>query len=376
MSEGLQREVRFTRLHFVMRLTRSAEVDKRRIFSTTERCVHTERMGLESMRIVTGCKTPEQFVAVFHRFCDAKTCFIPTSDTRPVGSALAFSLRLADGTPMLRGTCVVKAAWPTKENAFKRPGVQLEIDKLSTESEPLYEQLLSQKTVVTPASDGVVEEVKPVTTNQHVPRDKAIDLILKQGNAPAIKIPMKPIALPDRKATEQIAKLDRAERAPTEQDAGTPTVQMEPLQMEKRAAGSAIVLPANPLSEIDDTALDEMLGCTLADDGEPLPDDDLAIPVAPRDAIATVLGVAPLAKVKTKPKTKTAPFPVLRADSVPIAIANDGTAPLAFASRPPAAPSMFRLRAMTGDERFWYLCALGAALFVATLVLMTTLVFA
>ena len=357
-----------------MSLTRSAEVDKRRIFSTSERCVHTERMGLESMRIVTGCKTPEQFVAVFHRFCDAKTCFIPTTDTRPVGSALAFTLRLADGTPMLSGTCVVKAAWPTKENAFKRPGVQLQIDQLSTDSEALYEHLLSQKTAL---SDGVVEAVKSATTNQHVPRDKAIDLILKQGNAPAIKIPMKPAALPDRMATEQIVRLDRAERAPTEQDAGTPTVQMEPLQMEKRAAGSAIVLPANPLFEVDDSALDALLGCTLADDGAPPPeDDDLAIPVAPRDPIATVLGIAPLEKVKTKPKTRTAPLPVVLREAVPISMRSTGTAPLVLAHRPPATPSMFQLRPMTGEERFWYLCALGAALFVAALVLMTTLVFA
>jgi hypothetical protein len=329
----LQRETRFTADHFVMALTRSAGVDKRRIFSTSERCAHTERMGLESMRIVTGCKTPAQFVAVFHRFCDAKTCFIPTTDTRPVGSALAFSLRLADGTPMLHGTCVVKAAWPTKENAFKRPGVQLEIEKLSEDCEVLYEHLLSQKTQVTPP--------------------------------PAVRIP-------ERKATEQIVQLDRAERAPTEQDSAAPTIQMAPL--ERRTPGSAIVLPANPLSEIDDSALDAMLGCTLADDGTPLPDeDDLAIPVASRDVIATMLGMPPLAKVKTK--TKTAPMPVvLRDDAVPVFAERGGTAPLVLQQRAPA--EMFRLRAMTGEERFWYLCALGAALFVAALVLMTTLVFA
>jgi hypothetical protein len=205
--------------------------------------------------------------------------------------------------------------------------------------------------VVTPVSDGVVEQVTPTTTNQHVPRDKAIDLILKQGNAPAIKIPMKPVPIPDRKATEQIAKLDRAERAQTEQDSATPTVQMEPLQTEKRAAGSAIVLPANPLSEIEDSALDAMLGCTLADDGEPLTEEELSIPVedapSPRDSIATVLGVAPLEKVKTqgtpRVKSKTSPFPVVlrAADAVPISIpTSGGTAPLVLQHRPPAARSM------------------------------------
>ncbi|MBA3504126.1 MAG: hypothetical protein M4D80_36485 [Myxococcota bacterium] len=272
-------------------------------------------MARESMRIVTGCRTPAQFVAVFERFCDAKTCFIPTTDTRPVGSALSFTLRLADGTPMLSGTCVVKATWSTRDNAFKRPGVQLEIDKLSSDSEALFEQMLSRKT-----------------------------------------IPMKrPV---ERKSTERIVKLDPAK---------------------KRAPGSAFVLPASPLANVDDSALDAMLGCTLADDGEPLPEDDLAIPgTPPPRVLATVLGVAPLEKVKTKPKTKTVPMPViLRSDAVPFSITQTGgTAPLAFAMRPPAEPSMIRLHAMTGEERFWYLCALGAALFIALLVLATTFVFA
>jgi hypothetical protein len=332
-----------------MPLTRSAKVDKRRIFSTSERCVHTERMALESMRIVTGCRTPAQFVAVFQRFCDAKTCFIPTTDTRPVGSALAFTLRLADGTPMLTGTCVVKAAWPNRDNAFKRPGVQLQIDKLSSDSEALFEQMLAQKTAA--KSDGVVEKAA-----------RAV-----------VTIPMKK---PDRKATEQIVTLDRAERAPTEQDVAMPTVQMAPLRVEKRAPGSAFVLPANPLSNVEDSALDAMLGCTFDED------DDLAIPVAdrtppPREVPATMLGVAPLEKVKTKPKTKTAPMPVILRDAVPFSITKTGhTARLAFDPRPPAAHSLFQLRAMTAEERFWYLFALGAALFVAVLVLATTFVFA
>ena len=134
-------------------------------------------MGLESMRIVTGCKTPEQFVAAFHRFCDTTTCFIPTPDTRPIGSALAFSLRLADGTPMLRGTCVVKDVWKTKDNPFKRPGVQLEIQKLSEDSAVLFDFLLAQKTAKGELPDGAVQAVLPASTNQHLPRERAVALI-------------------------------------------------------------------------------------------------------------------------------------------------------------------------------------------------------
>ena len=310
-----------------MRLTQLRVVDKFLIFSTSTRRVQTERMALESMRIVTGCKTPEQFVAAFYRFCDAKTCFIPGVDLRPVGTALALSLRLADGTPMLRGTCVVKAAWATKDNPFERPGVQLEIVKLGAESAALFEYLLSQKTVVERA-------------------------------AKVIRIPTKPPPIPDA-----------AKRSAATADDDNPT---QPVVT--RRPGSPIVLPANPLSDLDDGALDAMLGCTLVEEA-----DDLAIPVdepAPlpqppaHDPIAILLGMAPL-------KKSTAPMPVaLRTDAIPQAVAGTGTQPLAFASRPPATRSMFNLHAMTGEERFWFLCTIGAAVLVAAIVLASAFVFA
>ena len=303
------------------------------------------RSKLESMRVVTGCKTAEHFVAVFHRFCDATTCFIPTTETRPVGSRLAFSLRLEDGTPMLRGACVVKQAWTTADNKFKRPGVQLEITKLASECHATFEQMLAMK------SNGVVATARNETTNQHVPRGKAIELILRQGNAPAVV----------RKPAE-----DKFDNIPTVR-VGTPELIQddEPrttktaLPAESRAPGSAIVLPANPLMDIDDKALDEFFAaCTVADDGEAL-DDDLSIPVLPpppqREPIATLLGVAPLRM----------PTPL------PLAIGPDGTRPLALPTRTPA--SRFRLHAMTAEERTWFLYAIGAALLVAAIVLASAL---
>ena len=326
-------------------------------------------MALESMRIVTGCKTPEQFVAAFHRFCDGKTCFVPSADTRPIGRALAFSLRLADGTPMLRGTCVVKAAWTTKANPFKRPGVLLEIEKLGAESEALFEYLLSQKTAVVGRSAGVVEAVRSATTNQHVPRDQAIDSILEQGNARVVRIPMKPPPLPD--AARNVATDDDNPTEPlavtrATADSATPTVKLPRLQdlTETRTPGSAFVLPANPLSDLDDDALDAMLGCTLDVD----PDEPAPLPVLPAHDPIALLGAAL--------KKATPPIPVvLRSEAVPQPVAGTGTQPLAFETRPPAARSMFDLRAMTSEERFWFLCAIGAALLVAAIVLASGFVF-
>ena len=299
-------------------------------------------MGLQSMRIVTGCRTPEQFVAAFHRFCDATTCFIPTPDTRPVGSALAFSLRLADGTPMLRGTCVVKDVWKTKDNPFKRPGVQLEIQKLSEDSAVLFDFLLAQKTAKGELPDGAVQAVLPASTNQHLPRERAVALIPPP-------------------------------RAQTDSEDTTPTVQMAPLELpppplpppsETRTPGSNIVLPANPLSEVDERALDQFLGgMTATPDVEA--EDDLAVPIEnvaefSRERMRTILGVAPLKKP----------------EAVPLPVQTGGTKPLALATRPPAERSMFRMHAMTNEERYWVMCALGAALLVAAIVLASAFVFA
>lgn len=231
----------------------------------------------EAMRIVTGCTSVEQFISVFHRFCDARTCFIPCVEIRPVGSRLQFSLRLADGTPMLRGSCIVRDAWATSANPFKRPGVQLELRKLTTDSTAVFEKLLAQRTAVGTRPRGLTE-------------------------APPITAAAAPSPSP-----------------PPPVEIATPTVRMAPLQYltESRTPGSAYVLPANPLSDFDDAAIEAFLACTVTGDRDdaPLldPDDVLAIPRAPvvaeandterhaapaRDPIATLLGVAPIAIVR------------------------------------------------------------------------------
>jgi hypothetical protein len=93
------------------------------------------------MRIVTKFTTVEDFVQSFARFCADASCFIPSAQAKRVGVETAFSIRLADGTPMLRGLCVVLESWATPENPFGRPGVQLGIRKLTPESKLMFQQL-------------------------------------------------------------------------------------------------------------------------------------------------------------------------------------------------------------------------------------------
>src|SRR4051812_2372200 len=85
------------------------------------------------MRIVTRFTTVEDFVQSFARFCADGSCFIPSAHAKQVGVETAFSIRLADGTPMLRGMCVVRESWSTAENPYGRPGVELGIRKLTPE---------------------------------------------------------------------------------------------------------------------------------------------------------------------------------------------------------------------------------------------------
>ena len=48
-----------------------------------------EHQKLDQLRIVTRCTTREQFVFAYRRFCTPTSCFIPSSDLKPVGTIAA-----------------------------------------------------------------------------------------------------------------------------------------------------------------------------------------------------------------------------------------------------------------------------------------------
>jgi hypothetical protein len=103
-----------------------------------------KRMGTISamvMQIVTKFTTADEFVVSFARFCSESSCFIPSAIAKQTGIETGFSIRLADGTQMLRGSCVVLESFETGDNPFKRPGVQLRIRKLTPESKALFYRL-------------------------------------------------------------------------------------------------------------------------------------------------------------------------------------------------------------------------------------------
>ncbi len=134
----------------------------------------------------------KQFVEAFFRTCDAESIFVSTLATRPAGLETAFSVDLAGGQPVLRGLGIVLASWSTTQNRFKRPGVQLKIERLTADSEKVFAELMRA-------------------------RDAA------RAGAPRLALPQEP---PAREI------------------------------FDARAAGGEDVLPANPLAELSDASLD------------------------------------------------------------------------------------------------------------------------
>jgi len=116
------------------------------------------------MRVDTRFTTSEQFISSYHQMCTATTCFIPTHDGKHVGVESGFSIRLADGTPMLRGQCVVEELWTTGANPFKRAGVLLGIRSLTLDSRHVYQQLQLARLATVPAaaSFGIVPAIDTI----------------------------------------------------------------------------------------------------------------------------------------------------------------------------------------------------------------------
>src|SRR5579862_5329099 len=97
---------------------------------------------VKGLRIATRCESMDEFISAFHKNVDEESFFIATRDSRPIGLESPFAIELADGTPALRGRCVVKQVWKDGSNPFKHPGLLLGIRRLTASSLTVFEQLL------------------------------------------------------------------------------------------------------------------------------------------------------------------------------------------------------------------------------------------
>ncbi len=234
----------------------------------------------KALCVATRCTTTEQFVATFHRFCDEKSFFVATLNSRPVGLETPFAIQLANRTPVLRGLCVVLAAWTTPDNVYKRPGIRLGIKRLTPESEIVFEMLQEARTagpIDAAAAEGdatVSEAPVPIALPAVSTAPKPAPLPLRVPMVPirSIAVPVKatPVELPNE-------AID------------TPSPLPSPSPQPERTPGGDLVLPANPLMNLSDESLEGFVDCTLyeetatffraPEDGED--DDDVAPPPVP-----------------------------------------------------------------------------------------------
>ncbi|HEY4244534.1 MAG TPA: hypothetical protein VGM88_32190 [Kofleriaceae bacterium] len=221
---------------------------------------------------MTRFPTAAEFVDGFGRYCTDTTCFIPTTERKTPGIETGFSIRLSDGTPVLRGLCVVLDSWSASESPFKRAGVNLGIRSITPESREVFERLQAARDT----------------------RASAMPIAVMAGNEVAA-----------RAVATTPASTAKPPPVPPPRDDLKPTVEMAPL-----FAAESIV-PANPLTDISDAALADFIDCMMYEDPVPTEEMDrghtapvvmvpvsapapIALPPPGREAIATILGVQPL----------------------------------------------------------------------------------
>jgi hypothetical protein len=243
----------------------------------------------KGMCIATRCTTVDQFVDMFHRFVDEDSFFVSTVNTRPPGLETSFSVQLADGTPVLRGLCVVLQAWTTATSPFKTPGVRLGIKRLTANSMPVFERLLVTRSRPTPpptAPSLASGTGAPPTGSGTEPAAAGF-----RDNSPTTLLPS-PI------------KAEAAASATTEADAGKTTAEAgSERPQETRTPGSDLVLPANPLMNLSDASLQGYVDCTLYEEtGTFFPVDDDGSPIEellPPPSPPPVLAPRPVGRLST-----------------------------------------------------------------------------
>lgn len=176
--------------------------------------VSTQEKKTKGMCIATRCTSVEQFIQMFHRFVDQDSFFVSTLNTRPPGLETSFSVQLVDGTPVLKGLCVVLQAWTDANNAFKTPGVRLGIKRLTANSMLVFEQLLVTRSAPKPPTTIAVGAGTPTVSAAPKPVAPIATKPLGSPAKPAVSVP-KVITPLSGAVPRPIAKSPFAETAPT-----------------------------------------------------------------------------------------------------------------------------------------------------------------
>ncbi len=331
----------------------------------------------KALCVSTRCTSVDQFVATFYRFCEDDTFFIATLSQRPVGLDTAFSIQLADKTPVLRGDCTVIEAWSTPINRFGRPGVRLAMKRLTAESRLVLQRLQDAAAAAPTGSLVPTAEIPPtppptppsrpmipraptvpprpaVTTTQPLPSISIPERAAPTTPPPRPVTPVPSIARgtlqtspitettppePPKSPLSTLAKTLEAQRAarrtetppppppppiPTSEPIALAPAKLVEARLEERVAGSSFVLPANPLSNLTDQSIEGFVDCALYEERANLVHAD-----GTPDALEAIDNV------------QTMPPPMGHPSTIPPPMGHPSTIPPPMGGRPTTIPPPF-----------------------------------
>jgi hypothetical protein len=96
----------------------------------------------DTLSIVVGCRTVDEFVESFHRLWNGDALLLPRFGSIPAGSIWRFVMRSEQGEPLLAGVCRVIATYPEIAGPINGPSMQLRFVELSPETEIVFNQLI------------------------------------------------------------------------------------------------------------------------------------------------------------------------------------------------------------------------------------------
>jgi hypothetical protein len=174
-------------------------------------------MRIEALRILTGCRSVDDLIAEYEPFVDGETLFIPHHHVRPVGTEVAFSLRLADHTAVLRGGGRVVDAWTDDANPFGRTGMRIEISRIAPQSRAVFARLSPRRHVTRSVPVTALSEktVRAAVLSRHLKteREEPLPRRARRSRPPPASVRgMRPITRPGMRheTNAPIAVVDHA----------------------------------------------------------------------------------------------------------------------------------------------------------------------
>jgi hypothetical protein len=164
-----------------------------------------------TFRIATRATTRAEFVDSFWRLVDEDSIFLAMASPPAVGRRHPFRITLEDGEPVLTGEGEIVEAVTDGRGRFARNGMRLRFVRLDDDARPVLRDLLARKASMSP--------VRPATG--------------------------RPVALPGMPPPRALSEVPPSPA---------------------RVPGAILTLPANPLAELPEGALEHYIECVLYED--------------------------------------------------------------------------------------------------------------